>query len=1528
MTSKTKEFKLNEIVQFDNELIHFFNINPYSASIYVSLETNGKKIKLDYSDKIILKEIFQNENTEINYNIIKDVQLNMIFKIVNKFNKKDIFESFQTKMRESKILWNQKKLNEGVIYGGGISIKDRIKMFSGGDKSKKQNITSNYKPGKLKMPNIFRTSNKNSIKSSHSNISKEEVKKSIKKESLKNLNKLENKEEIKDLNKIQIRKSDIVQNNNKIEKNNNEKIMNKEPINIEQKVIKNENEKEKEKYNKKNSNKIENGGEVQNNNEEIENKNNIINRKSDLLDVEEEKENENEIKTIDNNTKDVKNEEELIEIKEEKKINAIKEEEYLNQESKNKNEIKEKNGKETPNIILENEQKEEKKENEDEKNKGECDGAQEEDNKEKIEDEKEENKETKIEDIKEENNNKKVELIDNKEENEKEESNLNDATENNINNVNKIEDIKDNQNKFEEIKTETKEEEKEDEDFKTALNKKEEENIDKFDEAYLYEEREYFSNEEEEQDQEMDENEVDNIINDFENKINRKISELNEEKENDIETNNDTCINIDREIQQKEDKKETNIDDDNKIKYHESGTFQKEIPCLKNNGENQGKIQYTPTAKNFATSLQIHQKPKGAPSFKSNSGDIFLESMNYSSYLKNLQKKGLKESKRETFCEGFFIASFPFKNASVIEKSQQFPAVCGHEECSKLPSMKPEIISRYPLKDTKNLEMNNLAATICFPTGIKVCYSENKPANIKDYVTPITNQKGERYYMMTHHCYRKITRDEYDKKYEMHPLKYHLMKFGDAYLSLSEDELDDAKINEIQKSLEFCQELGFRDYLYIPYCLCIISKYPYVNELKKCLKSIYRILSKEKLITYLNPEEGYYEINHLIMHLIHSIPIPDPHSMVKFFLPYYNKRLEITCPKIEDISVMNSNACTLLQLFSVEHIITIYKLILNEKKILFVDKYYDRLSKVTDGFISILYPLQWVHTYIPIMSDQMLKYLETFLPFLNGIHDSLMPLVKDILYESDLDSEEVFLIYINGDKIKLGSSLNGKKVKADKYIQENIPPFPSDLEKKLKNKLKKMKNEFSGGLKKEITMDCETAELKMRDAFIDFFLEMFHDYEKYLYLLDDQDVVFNKSLFLNNVPNNEKKFYNEIIDSQLFQQFTQNIIKEDFNYFYNKKDLREKEKEKEKNKKKDKKKKEEKEEKSVQKPMILNNYVVSPFYLNIKDTEVRNIEANLRKKYPVAIKDIETERILTDLAEIDPNKFINESCLIFLTPEQIKAEKGNFKDNTNLDLRKSAIPKLTGNLRDMKLKMNVKLSTKSTMIESEKYNERKREEMKEYIRDFVVSIFRSEINNIDNTEKSDLLNIIETSYGREYFISLLSHNTGNVVLLQINSFKLLGNLIYNALIGTLKIEETDKVLEEIVLLIKSTKYFGMKEKGITVTIFDDYKKKIQSTPKIVQYNFWKKRYDMDLKNKEDKNDDCAKQQIIYNIVGQMIELEIPKGLIKTIVDKISNEVFGKDSELAKETFKIFVQQITKARYVSKEFKEYKVDIKK
>ena len=116
MTSKTREFKLNELTIFNNELIHFFNINPNNSLIYINLEVNGKKIIINNPQKIILKEVIS-KNKEIDFNLTDDIKIKMQFKIMDKFSKKDIFESFQNKMRESKLKWNQNKMKEGAGVG-------------------------------------------------------------------------------------------------------------------------------------------------------------------------------------------------------------------------------------------------------------------------------------------------------------------------------------------------------------------------------------------------------------------------------------------------------------------------------------------------------------------------------------------------------------------------------------------------------------------------------------------------------------------------------------------------------------------------------------------------------------------------------------------------------------------------------------------------------------------------------------------------------------------------------------------------------------------------------------------------------------------------------------------------------------------------------------------------------------------------------------------------------------------------------------------------------------------------------------------------------------------------------------------------------------------------------------------------------------------------------------------------------------------------------------------------------------------
>ena len=896
--------------------------------------------------------------------------------------------------------------------------------------------------------------------------------------------------------------------------------------------------------------------------------------------------------------------------------------------------------------------------------------------------------------------------------------------------------------------------------------------------------------------------------------------------------------------------------------------------------------------------------------------EIILQPVNYEKYLSENKQKN-KNIYRETFCEGFFISSFPYKDGQVVEKSQSFPASCGHKECSSLPAMKPEIIVRYPLEDTKTLELNNLAATICFPTGIKVCYSENEPEIIKDYVTSITNQKGERYHMTTFHFYLKISNDIYSKNYEMHPLKHHLMKFADNYLNLSEDEMDKEVTEEIQNNLEQAQNLGFRDNVFVPFCICLISKYPYVKQMKKCLQSIYNLLIKN--IDNLKDEKEKSKLNNLIMHIINSVPIPDIGTTVQFYIPYFSNGIELRCPKLDDLNIMNTKISDLLKIFSIDYICVIFRFLIFEKKILFIDEDYTRLSNVSSNFISLLYPFQWMHTYIPIMSDQMLKYLETFLPFVNGINLSLMPLVTDLFKTGDMEEgEEMFLVYINISKFKLGSTLVGKNLKKYKYIEDNIPALPYNLEKELKNKLKKIKDDIDAYQKKNPNnADFSEFDLKIRDAFIEMFVQMFHDIEKYLCFLD-QDVVFNKNLFLETVPKEDKKFYDEFIDTQLFQLFSQNFVSDEFNYFKsmmteynkNKKFLNDNINEE-------------------PKKYIKKVYILNPDYLDIKEKNKKNIEIKMNEKYSIKKEEkdedgliLNQKKITEYMQNIDNYKYINKDCNIYLMPDKYE-KKPSTSGKNRLNLLNDMLTKDSNPAAMSQFKKYARTKTyKNDMSEKEK------DEIKEKIKDFTIKIFKSEEIEQDDRLKKDLQNDINTNFGRDFFVNLLAKNTSNVILLKDNSFNLLGTLIYNTLLFILQVEENSKILQQIAILIKSMMFLGKEEKETvgyiltsekksTVTLWNKYKQKIQGYPKISQSNLWNIWYGINLNEEKEKESEEVKKKVLLQLCDLMIELELVKSFIKNTLEKLVKKVFNNNDEKSKAIMQDIVQKIIKTKYISK-----------
>jgi hypothetical protein len=77
----------------------------------------------------------------------------------------------------------------------------------------------------------------------------------------------------------------------------------------------------------------------------------------------------------------------------------------------------------------------------------------------------------------------------------------------------------------------------------------------------------------------------------------------------------------------------------------------------------------------------------------------------------------------DSFCEAFLISGAALHNPQTVLDSEKFPAFCGHEMCSSFEAYKPQIIYRYPLKDSKQLELNSLVINLIFIAIFKFHFS-------------------------------------------------------------------------------------------------------------------------------------------------------------------------------------------------------------------------------------------------------------------------------------------------------------------------------------------------------------------------------------------------------------------------------------------------------------------------------------------------------------------------------------------------------------------------------------------------------------------------------------------------------------------------------------------------------------------------------------------------------------------------------------------------------------------------------------
>ena len=520
--------------------------------------------------------------------------------------------------------------------------------------------------------------------------------------------------------------------------------------------------------------------------------------------------------------------------------------------------------------------------------------------------------------------------------------------------------------------------------------------------------------------------------------------------------------------------------DDEKILINKQKKFIKEDEKIKNikkqkNKENSNKI--------LSNNYQILEDNSTINNENNIYSKEYLSKLNYSDY------------EYDTFCQCILVTGLKFGKVNLIEKSEEFPASCCHRECSILQSLTPSILYDYKNVSKKfQIDINDLTPYLIFPLGIKVCMAYDSlkeyPKQNRPFMNRIENKKGESFYIISLIYYKQTTFKKFLERYKINPL-----------LSYSNNN----KNKNFEKEMEIISKLALNETIFVPECISLISRFPYFYQMGQCLKTFISLSENGK-------------INSLANYLINRVPVPFKNQEILFYIP--NNPIPIKLLSPFNFNAYNYQNLNIFNFFSNQTIILIFYLILMEQQILFINNDFSILSSITYLFLNFIYPFTWSNTYIPILSFSSVKFLESIIPYIMGADESLVKYAQ----ENQIIGNKVIFVNVSNNEIYLNNKKRINLKNINKLL--DLPKFPDNLENILNKKFDVIKKINNNSLIIE----------NMRYTFCELMAFILKNYLEHCFIIEE-DIIFNNESYLERQKPDEKNFYKELIQTQLFSQF-------------------------------------------------------------------------------------------------------------------------------------------------------------------------------------------------------------------------------------------------------------------------------------------------------------------------------------------------------------------------------------------------------
>uniref|UniRef100_A0A8C0RRP7 DENN domain containing 1B n=1 Tax=Canis lupus familiaris TaxID=9615 RepID=A0A8C0RRP7_CANLF len=271
-------------------------------------------------------------------------------------------------------------------------------------------------------------------------------------------------------------------------------------------------------------------------------------------------------------------------------------------------------------------------------------------------------------------------------------------------------------------------------------------------------------------------------------------------------------------------------------------------------------------------------------------------------------------------------------------------------------------------------------------------------------------------------------------------------------------------------------------------CLCILSYLPWFEVYYKLLNTLADYLAKEL-------EDDLNET----LKSLYSHPVPKANTPVSLSVHSYFIAPDVTgLPTIPE----SRNLTEYFVAVDVNNMLQLYASMLHERRIIITSSKLSTLTACLHGSVALLYPMYWQHIYIPVLPPHLLDYCCAPMPYLIGIHSSLIERVKNKSLED--------VVMLNVDTNTLESPFN------------DLNNLPSDVVSALKNKLKKQSTATGDGVAR---------------AFLRAQAALFGSYRDALRYKPGEPITFCEESFVKHRSSLMKHFLETAVNLQLFKQF-------------------------------------------------------------------------------------------------------------------------------------------------------------------------------------------------------------------------------------------------------------------------------------------------------------------------------------------------------------------------------------------------------